>query len=185
MAPDAELESIFKRALSETERDFSPRNILELGRACGFLQIQQDCNIEWYDSAFKKSLPFRHKEFDLVISALYLDSQSDLKPLFLEISRILSRNGRYRLLEYHPKFQRPNNERRLILGEHKVNLAFFQHSVAEIESIALGCSLKLLKQIEWNNHTANIQKNVATKNLQETQARDNNIILVDLEFEKF
>lgn len=49
-----------------------------------------------------KKTPYKNKEFNLVVSSLMVHYFKDLKPLFKEVSRILTKNGLFVFSMHHP-----------------------------------------------------------------------------------
>lgn len=136
-------------------------------------------NALWIQADLNQILPFSEEQFDFVLITLVLEHLDELKHLFLEISRVLKKNGRLRIIELHPSLSLAGTKAHFWHKETEYKLPSFTHTESEMAAIGLGAGLRLVNNIEWSpNETLIEQVPKLKKHL-------NKNMLLDLEFHKW
>jgi SAM-dependent methyltransferase len=124
-------------------------SLLEKARA----RLAETRHVTFLHHDVRDTWPVPEASRDRIVSNLVLEHIQDLRPLFVQVARVLRPGGSFVLSEVHPFRQLQGAQARFVRVDttQTVQLAMFQHDVAEYVNAGLAAGLTLTAFDEWRD----------------------------------
>lgn len=105
--------------------------------------------VNFQQADITQPLPFAANTYDLVMCNLVLEHVKELRPLFLEVQRVLQPGGHFFVCELHPFKQYSGSKARFEKNEELMVADSFTHDVSEFFSTSRAAGFACIELKEW------------------------------------